>query len=80
MLGFIAPAVLGMVSGGWSSRPAIATMVAAGAVEGLLLGAAQAHALAPSLPGLRSGRFAVNAVGPGSPSMLSVPASFAHRS
>jgi hypothetical protein len=59
MLGFIAPAVLGMLSAGWSSRQAIAAMVAAGAVEGLLLGTAQAHALAPSLPGLRSGRFAV---------------------
>jgi hypothetical protein len=59
MLGFVAPAVLGMVSAGWSSREVIPTMVAAGAVEGLMLGGAQAHALAPSLPGLRSGRFAV---------------------
>lgn len=59
MLGFIAPALLGMVSSGWSSRAAIPTMVAAGAVEGLMLGGAQAHALAPFLPGLRSARFAV---------------------
>lgn len=59
MLGFIAPALLGMVSAGWASGRAIPTMVAAGAVEGLMLGMAQAHALAPSLPGLRTGRFAV---------------------
>jgi hypothetical protein len=59
MLGFTAPAVLGMASAGWSSREAIPTMVAAGAMEGLVLGTAQAHALAPALPGLRSGPFAV---------------------
>ena len=59
VLGFVAPAVLGMVSAGWSSRQAIPTMVAAGAVEGLMLGGAQAHALAPFVPGLRSARFAV---------------------
>lgn len=59
MAGFVAPAVLGVVSADWSARTAIPTMVAAGAVEGLMLGAAQAHALAPSIPGLRSARFAL---------------------
>ncbi|WP_457254230.1 hypothetical protein [Pedococcus sp. P5_B7] len=58
LVGFVAPAVLGVVSAEWSSRAAIPTMVAAGAVEGVMLGAAQAHALAPSIPGLRSARFA----------------------
>ena len=59
MVGFVAPAVLGVVSARWSSAVAVPTVVAAGSVEGLMLGAAQAHALAPSLPGLRSARFAL---------------------
>lgn len=59
MVGFIAPAALGVVSSGWSAREAIPTMMAAGAVEGVVLGAAQAHALAPSVPGLRTRWFAV---------------------
>lgn len=59
VLGFVAPAVLGVVSAGWSPWGAIPTMVAAGAVEGLVLGGAQAHALVPFVPGLRSTRFAV---------------------
>ena len=59
MVGFVAPAVLGVVSANWSPRTALPTMVLAGAVEGLMLGAAQAHALAPSIPGLRPARFAL---------------------
>ncbi|TPG18386.1 hypothetical protein EAH86_05900 [Pedococcus bigeumensis] len=59
VLGFVAPAVLGMVSAAWSPAEAIPTMMAAGAVEGLLVGGAQAHALAPFVPALRSTRFAV---------------------
>lgn len=48
MVGFVAPAVLGVVSAEWSPRTAIPTMVAAGAVEGLMLGAA--HALTQACP------------------------------
>lgn len=59
MAGFVAPAVLGVVSAEWAPRAALPTMVAAGAVEGLLLGAAQAHALAPCVPRLRTVRFAL---------------------
>ena len=59
LVGFLAPAFMGVVSAGWASSRAIPSLMGAGAVEGLLLGAAQAHALEPSVPGLRPRLFAI---------------------
>jgi hypothetical protein len=58
MAGFVAPATVGVLTADSPARVALPSLVAAGAVEGLLLGAAQARALAPAMPGLRARRFA----------------------
>ncbi len=56
-LGFAFPATVGALSVGWAPVPAAAALLAAGAVEGGLLGAAQAHVLRRVLPALPRGRF-----------------------
>lgn len=55
--GFTAPAVLGAVSASWSALPGLLVMVAAGVVEGAVLGWAQSRALVRVLPRLRARRF-----------------------
>ncbi|WP_404383002.1 hypothetical protein LL946_17575 [Knoellia locipacati] len=57
--GFVAPAVAGVVTAASSAWVSIPALVVAGAVEGLVLGAAQAHALSPELPALDTRRFAL---------------------
>jgi hypothetical protein len=57
--GFVAPATVGVLSANWAPWLSVPALVAAGAVEGFLLGAAQAHALAPDLTALDTRRFAV---------------------
>jgi hypothetical protein len=56
-LGFAAPATVGAASTGWPSAAAVPALLAAGAVEGAVLGAAQAHVLGRALPALDRGRF-----------------------
>ncbi len=50
--GFVAPAVVGAVSTTWPTPWMVAALLAAGAVEGSLLGWAQAHVLADVVAGL----------------------------
>lgn len=57
--GFVAPAVVGVLTAGGSDWLTVPALVGAGAVEGLVLGAAQAHALVPELPSLDTRRFAL---------------------
>ncbi|WP_035938234.1 hypothetical protein [Knoellia aerolata] len=63
MAGFGAPAVVGVLTAGSPTRVALPALVSAGAVEGLLLGAAQAHVLSSALPGLDVRRFALLTAG-----------------
>ena len=58
LAGFVAPAAVGVLTADSPPRVALPSLVAAGVVEGLLLGAAQARALTSALPALRSRRFA----------------------
>ena len=60
LAGFLAPAVVGVVTASWSPWVAVPSVVAAGFIEGLVLGAAQATAFAAALPRLRRRRFALN--------------------
>jgi len=54
LTGFVVPAVTGVMSAGWPAGAQLVGLVAAGAVEGTVLGAAQAQVLRSVLPGLRS--------------------------
>ena len=58
VLGFCAPAVAGAATYRAAAGPTYAALLAAGAVEGLCLGWAQAWALGPVLPSLSRRRFA----------------------
>ena len=57
LVGFAAPATVGVVSASWPSWWAYPAMLAAGAVEGAVLGWAQAGLLRPAVEGLRPRRF-----------------------
>ncbi|MCU7731004.1 hypothetical protein ODJ79_45440 [Actinoplanes sp. KI2] len=57
--GFSVPAVVGAVTAEAPATVAVAAVVAAGAVEGAMLGWAQASVLVRVLPGLRAGRWIV---------------------
>lgn len=56
-LGFLAPAVAGVLGADLPLTAAVAALLAAGAVEGAVLGWAQATVLRDKLPGLRVGRW-----------------------
>jgi hypothetical protein len=56
-LGFCAPAFAGAVTAGGPAGLSVAALLAAGAVEGAVLGWAQAHVLRRSLPGLPAARW-----------------------
>jgi deazaflavin-dependent oxidoreductase (nitroreductase family) len=55
--GFAVPAVVGAATVDVSAAISFAALLAAGAVEGAMLGAAQAHVLRQAVPGLPSGRW-----------------------
>ena len=59
VVGFLAPAVVGVLTARSTAPLVLPALVAAGAVEGLLLGAAQAHVLVGEVPALDTRRFAV---------------------
>lgn len=58
VVGFLAPAVVGVLTARSAAPLVLPALVAAGAVEGLLLGAAQAHVLVGEVPALDTRRFA----------------------
>jgi hypothetical protein len=60
LAGFVAPAVVGVCTVSWSPWAGVPALVAAGFLEGLLLGASQAAALSLELTQLRRRRFALN--------------------
>ncbi|WP_280300206.1 hypothetical protein [Nocardia neocaledoniensis] len=63
-LGFAGPALAGVLTRDAAPVVAVTALLAAGLGEGAVLGAAQAHALAPVLPGLRARTWtAVTALG-----------------
>lgn len=53
VVGFALPAATGVASWDWSAHWSLVALVAAGTVEGGVLGAAQAHVLAGEVPALR---------------------------
>ncbi|GGB65374.1 hypothetical protein N798_10655 [Knoellia flava TL1] len=57
LAGFVAPAVVGVLTADSPARLAVPSVVLAGAVEGLLLGAAQGHVLRSVVPRLDVWRF-----------------------
>lgn len=57
VLGFTVPALAGALTASWAGQWAVLVLVGAGAVEGTALGWAQARALLPVLPALRTRRF-----------------------
>ncbi|KRF37850.1 hypothetical protein ASG94_06320 [Nocardioides sp. Soil805] len=57
--GFVAPAVVGVVTADREGAAQLVPLVAAGLVEGAALGAGQAHVLRDVLPGLRVRAFVV---------------------
>lgn len=59
LVGFSAPGVVGAWTAGMSSGAQLPALVAAGMVEGAVLGGAQARVLAPVLRGFRSGAWVV---------------------
>ncbi|WP_158282986.1 hypothetical protein [Nocardioides silvaticus] len=56
-VGFLAPAIAGVLSLGLAAPAGVATVLLAGALEGAVLGLAQASVLRGVLPGLHGGRW-----------------------
>ena len=57
VVGFMGPAVVGVLTASWPGAAALPALIIAGAVEGTLLGWAQARAVRHLLPRLRARRF-----------------------